>query len=327
MKRTGNLYQQIISIENLMLADNKARRGKLKSRGVIVHDANRVSNILRLHNQLADKSFRMSDYHVFRMITDNNKEREIYRLPYYPDRILHHAIMNVMEPIWVSLFTNDTYACIKNRGIHLAMVRLKRALKTDPDNTVYCLKMDIRKFYPSIDHETLKALLRKKLKDNDLLWLLDMIIDSAPGVPIGNYLSQYFANVYLSYFDHWLKEEKHVHYYFRYADDMVILHSDKAYLHNIRNDISGYLMQELKLQLKDNYQVFPVEKRGIDYLGYKFYHTHTLLRKSIKQHFCRKVAAMKKAGKNAEDVRLATCSWKGWAVHCNSRNLLTKLSA
>ena len=126
-----------------------------------------------------------------------------------------------MEPIWVSLFTEDTYSCIKNRGIHKAAAKVKKALKEDPEHTTYCLKMDVVKFYPSIEHDVLKMILRKKIKDQDLLWLLDLIIDSADGVPIGNYLSQYFANIVLAYFDHWLKEVKGVKYYFWYADDMV----------------------------------------------------------------------------------------------------------
>src|SRR5690606_15310200 len=140
------------------------------------------------------------------------KERLVYRLPYFPDRITHHAIMNVLEPIFVANLTTDTYSCIKGRGIHACANAVKKALKDVP-STKYCLKLDITKFYPSVDHEILKALLRRKFKDQDLLELLDEIIDSAPGLPIGNYLSQYLANFYLSYFDHWIKEKKRVKYY------------------------------------------------------------------------------------------------------------------
>ena len=137
-----------------------------------------------------------------------------------------------MEPIWYSLFVRDSYSCIKGRGIHGVVRKMKQVLK-DKGNTTYCLKLDIKKFYPSIDHAVLKMILRKKIKDVQLLALLDEIVDSAPGVPIGNYLSQFFANLYLTYFDHWLKEEQQVKYYIRYADDMVILHRDKAYLHQL----------------------------------------------------------------------------------------------
>ena len=122
--------------------------------------------------------------------------------------------MNILEQIWVSVFTKDTYSCIKGRGIHGAMRNVKRAIK-DRENARYCLKIDIRKFYPSIDHDVLKAIIRRKIKCKDTLALLDTIIDSTDGVPIGNYLSQYFANLMLAYFDHWIKEEKRVRYYFR----------------------------------------------------------------------------------------------------------------
>lgn len=141
--------------------------------------------------------------------------------------------------------------------------------------------MDIRHFYPSIDHELLKQIYRKKLKDPELLKLLDDIVDSAPGVPIGNYISQFFANLFLTYFDHYLKEDLKVRFYLRYADDMVILSSDKVVLHNILNRIQQK-MKELHLILKPNYQIFPVEDRGIDFLGYIFRHKYTLLRKRMK---------------------------------------------
>lgn len=138
--------------------------------------------------------------------------------------------------------------------------------------------LDIRKFYPSIDHEVLKGIIRKKIKDQKLLQLLDEIIDSAEGVPIGNYLSQFFANLYLTYFDHWLKEDKQVKYYFRYADDIVILHKDKEYLRELFEEMKQYL-DTLKLTFKDNYQIFKVEDRGISFVGYVIRHDYTLVRK------------------------------------------------
>lgn len=352
MKRIGNLFDQIISIENLRLADEKARKGKLRSYGVRVHDKNREANILALHEKLKNGTFRTSKYHIFTIYEP--KERKIYRLPYYPDRILHHAIMNVLEPIWVSIFNKNTYSCIKNRGIHKCAKDLKQALKKDPDGTRYCLKIDIRKFYPSINHDVLKGVVRRKIKDKSLLALLDEIIDSVnntdvpvrnfvsdgnggiievalnqenEGVPIGNYLSQYFANLVLAYFDHWLKEVKRVKYYWRYADDIVILAPNKEFLHALLRDIRVYL-RGLKLRVKPNYQVFPVDSRGIDFLGYVFFHTHTLLRKSIKQKLCRRVAKLnkRKITPTKEQYKQQICSWWGWCKHCDSLNLMNKLS-
>ena len=314
MKRIGNLYEQICSIENLNLADSIAQKGKQKQPGVIAHNRNKASNIEALHRALIDKTYVTSEYTTFPIWEP--KERIIFRLPYYPDRIVHHAVMIVLERIFVATFTADTYSCIKKRGIHAAARALKKALK-DKEGTNYCLKIDIKKFYPNVDHDILKHLLRRKIKDPDLLWILDGIIDSAEGLPIGNYLSQYLANFYLTYLDHWLKEEKKVRYYFRYADDMVFLSADKPYLHSLLAEIRTYLQINLKLEIKDNYQVFPVDDRGIDFVGYVFRHSHTMLRKGIKKSFARKVAK----GANPQSI----ASYTGWAKHCNSKNFVKKL--
>lgn len=314
MKRIGNLYHKIYSLDNLNMADKIACKGKKKQPGVIAHKKNREANIRALHECLMHKTYKTSAYTTFTIFEP--KERLIFRLPYYPDRITHHAIMNILEPIFMATFTSDTYSCIKKRGIHAAANALKKALR-DVEGTRYCLKLDITKFYPNIDHDILKQLLRRKFKDKDLLWLLDEIIDSTTGLPIGNYLSQYLANFYLSYFDHWIKEEKKVKYYFRYADDIVILSTNKPYLHQLLSDIRDYLAKELKLKVKNNYQVFPVDVRGIDFVGYVFRHTHTLLRKSIKKRF----AGMLKSNPNIQSI----ASYKGWAKHCDSKKLLNKL--
>lgn len=312
MKRIGSIYHRITSLANLREADAKAQKGKTNQYGVIRHNLNKEGNLLILQDLLESKTYRTSKYDIFKVI--EQKERTVYRLPYFPDRITHHAIMNVLEPVFVGTFTADTYSCIKKRGIHALLKNLKQDLK-DVEGTTYCLKFDVKKFYPSVDHHTLKMLLRRKFKDADLLWLLDEIIDSAPGLPIGNYLSQYLANFYLSYFDHWLKEEKKVKYYYRYADDMVILHHDKAVLHALLDDIKLYL-EELKLEVKENHQVFPVASRGIDFVGYVFYHTHIRLRKQIKKNFARKLARGDHAG---------TASYLGWLTHCNAKHLTKKL--
>jgi retron-type reverse transcriptase len=324
MKRLENLYEQICSLENLQLADEKARKGKLRSHGVIKHDRNREQNLIKLHEILKNGTFKTSTYEIFTIYEP--KEREIYRLPYYPDRIVHHAVMNVLEPVWVSIFTADTYSCIKERGIHNAAIKVKKALREHPEETKYCLKIDIRKFYPSIDHDILKRIVRLKLKDKRLLALLDEIIDSAGGVPIGNYLSQYFANLYLAYFDHWIKEQKGVKFYFRYADDIVVLHNDKLFLHGLFREMQSYLADNLKLQIKSNWQVFPVSARGIDFVGYVFYHTHTRLRKSIKKRFCRRLSRINKRKNITEETfKQAICPWWGWAKYCDSKHLINKL--
>lgn len=311
MRRLNNLYQKICSIENLQLADARASKGKGDQYGVQVHNKNKEANIALLHELLINKTYCTSPYTTFKVYEP--KERDIFRLPYFPDRITHHAVMNILEPIFVSVFTADTYSCIKRRGIHAAANAVKKSLRDVP-GTMYCLKLDIKKFYPSVDHAILKTLLEKKFKDRNLLWLLSEIIDSAEGLPIGNYLSQYLANFYLTYFDHWMKEIKKVKYYFRYADDLVILSDSKPLLHQLLSEIKNYLQHKLKLSVKHNYQVFPVDARSIDFVGYRFYHTHTLLRKTIKKNF----ACMISKSRNPASI----ASYYGWAKHCNSNHLI-----
>lgn len=203
-------------------------------------------------------------------------------------------------------FTADTYSCIKGRGIHKASYNLRKSLKK---GYKYCLKLDIVKFYQSIDNQILKRIIRRKIKDEKLLSLIDEIIDSSEGLPIGSYLSQHLANLYLTYFDHFVKEKLRVERYFRYADDMVILSNDKEILWEWFKAISTYLNDELKLKVKKNYQVFPISSRGIDWVGYVHYQNYTLIRKTIKQRY--------KKSKNKK-------GYKGWLIHACTTNLIRK---
>jgi retron-type reverse transcriptase len=314
MKRYNNLYEKIYSIENLRLADAVARRGKLDQPGIRKHDENREANLLELQGMIKSKTYRTGEYKKF--IVKEPKIREISCLEYFPHRILHHAIMNVIEPILVPTFTADSYSNIKGKGIDAACNALKRAL-CDLSGTKYFLKLDIQKFYPSIDHDILKKLLRRKIKDNDLLELLDGIIDSASGVPIGNYLSQYFSNLYLTPLDHFIKEQLRVKRYYRYADDIVILAADKPYLHVLLGEIRNYLTINLNLTIKKNYKVWPTSE-GIDFLGSVFRHTHIRMRKRIKENFAKEVA-----GPNRPQV---IAGFMGWAKRTNSKRLVEKLT-
>lgn len=318
MKRVNGLWGKIISPENLRMADAMARKGKRKQRGIIEHDKNKEANIMALHSALRDKTYRTSKYVTFPVYEP--KERIVFKLPYYPDRIVHWAVMLVLEPIFVSMFTADTYSCIKGKGIHGALRAVKAALR-DEDGTRYCLKLDVTKFYPSVNHTILKRMLRRKFKDQNLLWLLDEIIDSADGLPIGNFLSQFLANFYLTSFDHWMKEAMRVKDYFRYSDDIVVFDSDKRSLHQLLAHIREYFWHNLKLIVKSNYQIFPIAPRergrGLDFIGYVFYHTHILMRKSIKQRFARMISRRPKLDSIA--------SYYGWACHANCNHLLKTL--
>lgn len=315
MKRYGNLYKKIYDLDNIRLAHKNAKRGKSKYSEVKRIEKNLEFYIHKIHNLLKDKTFKNGKYHIFTKAF-HNKEREIYKLPYFPDRIIHHCIVQILEPIWTKCFIKHTYSSIKHRGIHQCLRHVKQSLK-NKEETMYCLKMDVRKFYPSIDHIILKKILRKKIKCKDTLWVLDIIIDSTKGIPIGNYLSQFFGNLYLAYFDHWIKEEKHCRNYFRYCDDVVILHSNKEFLHSLREETQEYLNKELNLSLKSNWQVFPIESRGLDFVGYKHYHSYTLLRKSIFISFKRQILKIiNRRFVSLRSVLNGLTSYQGWVKHC-----------
>lgn len=324
------LWDAICSMDNLKAAHKNAKKGKGWYQEVKQVDSNPEYYLGLLQNMLINKTYHTSEYQTFYK-TEGNKERLIYKLPYFPDRICQWAVLQVIEPILLRNFTADTYSAIPGRGIHLCFYRLQEAMQKDVKGSQYCLKIDAKQYYPSIDHAILKEKYRRLFKDDDLLWLLDEVIDSTPGeagIPIGNYLSQYSGNFYLSAFDHWIKEVKGVKHYFRYMDDIVILHESKEYLHRLRKEIDEYFHTKLKLTIKENWQVFPTFKRGLDYVGYRSFLEYTLLRKSTCKTFKAKMVAINKKRLNGEELSYSEwCSinsYKGWLKHCDSYRLQEK---
>lgn len=323
MKRVGNLYEKICDIENLRLAHKQARRGKSFYTEVKLIDENEDEYLYRLQDMLIHKTYHTSKYEVFEK-KEGKKIRKIYKLPYFPDRICQWAIIQVIEPYLIRTLTDDTYSALPGRGVERARRKMVRALKTDPENTVWCLKIDISKYYPNINIDKLKLKYRRLFKDDDLLWLLDEILDSNPdtGVPIGNYLSQYSGNIYLSDFDHRVKEVYRVKHYFRYMDDMVFLSSSKEELQALIKEITKYLVDEYDLKVKDSWSLFRVEDRGIDFVGYVFKHDSIRLRKSIA-HSIKKTSSKIRWRVN-NDIELnrhlyfSFNSLKGWLKHSHS---------
>jgi hypothetical protein len=326
MKRIGNLYGRIHDIKNLKPAHKNARKGKSYYRDVKMVNDDEDYYLKQTQESLVNKTYKTSPYKVSK-VWDRTKEREIYKLPYYPDRIVQWAVLQIIEPYLLKTLISNTFSSIKGRGIHSGLDKVKCALK-DEENTLYCLKFDVRHYYPSINHEILKQKYRRIFKDNDLLWLIDEIIDSVEmsegtGIPIGNYLSQWSANVYFSGFDHWLKEVKHCKYVFRYMDDVVILSGSKEDLHGLLKEIGEYFY-DLKLELKGNYQIFPVDVRGIDFLGYRIFRNYVLLRKSTCLNFKRKMLKMRKKKALSYSDGCSIQSYLGWLKWCNSYRLKTK---
>lgn len=350
MKRIGNLYEKIYDIENLRKAHKNAKKGKGWYKEVKMIDEDLDKYLYQLQDMLKNHTYKTSDYEIFYK-NDGGKTRKIYKLPYYPDRIAQWAIIQVIEPYLIKHFIADTYSAIPGRGIHKGLERLRKALYTDPDNCQYCLKLDLRHYYQSINHDILKKKYRRLFKDADLLRALDEIIDSVntadeddlveiyvilleedidpeTGEPIGNYLSQYSGNYYLSDFDHWIKEVKHVKTYYRYMDDITILGRTKEELWELFYDIQEYLKDNLKLRIKDNYQIFPTYVRGIDFLGYRNFRDYALLRKSTCKNMKIKLVAIK--GKVDAGMEMNYSEWCsvnsywGHLKHCDSKRLYNK---
>lgn len=330
MKRYGHLFEKICSMDNLRLAHKNARAGKSWYADVKMVSDNEEEYLTALRNMLLNKTYNTSEYTVFKR-REGKKDRLIYKLPYYPDRICQWAHIQVIEPYFLKQLMSCTYSAIPGRGIHQAVKHIHAAIRKDPDGMKYCLKLDVSKYYPSIDHTVLKQKLRRLFKDPDLLWLLDEIIDSTPGnvgIPIGNYFSQYAGNFYLSSFDHWIKEVKRVKHYFRYMDDICIFADNKEDLHAIFEEVKVYMEQELHLTIKANWQIFPTFVRGLDFVGYRFFKEYTLLRKSTCQQFKRKMLNIaKKIRRHVEMSFTDWCSinsYRGWLIWCDGTRLAQK---
>lgn len=353
MKRYGNLFDKICSMDNLYLAFQNAKRGKGWYEEVKIIEKRPYYYLAALQYKLKNHLYKTSDYEVF-IKNDTGKERKIYKLPFYPDRVAQWAIIQVIEPYLLKQFIEDTYSAIPNKGIHFGLHRLTDAMWNDIPGCQFCMKLDVRHYYQSINHDILKQKYRRLFKDSELLWVLDEIIDSvhtadfedennarkilnlAPGeplpsemgVPIGNYLSQYSGNFYLSDFDHWIKEEKHVKHYFRYMDDICIFASTKEELHELFKDIKQYLNINLNLTIKTNYQIFPSYVRGVDFLGYRVFLNYVLLRKSTCKQMKKKMTRLYLKCSEGNMMNYSEwCSihsYNGWLVHCDSYRLAKK---
>ncbi len=332
MKRYGNLFERIVDINNIVRAHLNARKGKTRDKDVRRVDRDVLGYCTKIRQMLIDKTYTTSEYHLFE-IEDSGKRREIAELPYYPDRIIQWAVLQVIEPIFCKHLIPTTYAALPKRGTHAALKKLRQYMTDDPSGTRYCLKLDVKKFFPNIDKTILKSLLRRKFKDKDLLWLLDDIVDSydkgnPKGIPIGSYTSQYFGNFYLSYFDHWTKEQKRVKYYLRYMDDIVILSGDKEYLHRLRDEIAEYLASNLKLTIKENWQVFPSAVRGIDFVGYRYFGEFTLLRNNTKKRLKKAAKRLRRKTERGKRLNLSDRStlgsYNGILKWCDSTRLKDK---
>ena len=327
MKRYGNLYPQIYDFSNLELSYKKARRCKRFRAEVLRFTERKEENLIDIQNHLIWKSYRPGEYRKF-TVTEP-KERQIMALP-FRDRVMQHAVNNIIEPLFDKSFIYHTYACRKDKGAHKASDALTGWLYEyhAAGKRAYCLKADISKYFQSIHHGTLKWIIRKRIKCPDTLWILDMIIDNSEcdtgrGIPVGNLSSQLFANIYLSELDRFVKHKLRIHHYMRYMDDFIILSDDKQALHGVLSEIHDFLEDELHLKLNPKTDIFPV-KNGVDFVGYRHYHSHKKVRKSSIKRMNKRVKQFKE-GKMPRERFIATLvSWLGHITHADTWHLREK---
>lgn len=320
MKRYGFLIEQVIEESNLIDAFDAVMRGKKRTRTVRYLIKHRDSLLSELAEEIKAGTYRPTGYREFEVV-EHGKVREIQSLP-FKDRIALHAIMNILGKVFGGMLIRDTFASLPKRGIHDGLKRVGKALK-DKAGTKYCLKLDLKKFYHSVDQDVLIELLGRKVKDDKFMNILIGIIRSYDtGLPIGYHSSQWLGNFYLCLLDYYVKIVLGVKYYFRYCDDIVILSSSKQELHAILEKIRSVIEGRLHLTIKSNYQIFPVKARGIDFLGYVIRHDYVLVRKHIKVRVARRLHKIK--SKKRRYIVIA--SFWGWIKHCNGKHLFFKLT-
>lgn len=325
MKRVGHLYEQIIDIENIKLAIHNASARKKNRTSVkrVLEDVDKsAQNVQRI---LMSGEYKPSPYYVQHIIDNSSsKHRQIFKPMFYPDQIIHWAVMQVIQPVLFKGMYHYSCGSIPGRGGAHGRKALKRWLEKDPKNTKYCLQIDVSKFYPSIDQAALKRMLRQKIKDDQCLSILGSIIDSTEsGLPIGNYTSQWLANFYLDGLDHFIKEELKVKYYIRYMDDGVLFGPNKKRLHQVRREIVAYL-STIGLSMKGSWQVFKVNARPVDFLGFRFYRTHITLRRRNALRIRRRVRKVARKSRVCFRDAAAILSYLGWIYHSNSYGYMQK---
>lgn len=325
MKTVNNLYQQIYNFSNLHKAYQKARLNKRYKQDVLMFSANLEEELINLQNHLIYKSYIPGKYHQF--FVHDPKTRLILALP-FRDRVIHQALCGIINPIFEPTFIYDSYACRVGKGTLAGVDRVKGFLDKEKSkhDKVYCLKMDVTKYFYSIDHNILKRLIRSKIRCKNTLWLIDLIIDSTDdeiGIPVGNLTSQLFANIYLNKLDHFIKEQLLMKHYVRYMDDMIILHHDKRILWSALKEVKEFLF-EYKLRLNNKTAVFDV-CAGIDFLGYRQFLNRRILRKRIMQKNYRKFNKYIKSNKDDAHINRSLQSLKGQCKHCDGTKILEKI--
>ena len=342
MKKHNNLYKKLCSHDNLVLAYRKARKGKSKKEYVVNFESNLINNLKILQEELINKTYSPSNLKKF--IIRDPKTRTIHS-SVFRDRIVHHAIINLLNPIYEKIFIYDSFASRKNKGTHNAVNRFESFVKKVSSNgrlirnnfnknsiKGYVLKADFRHYFDSVNHDVLINILRKKI-DEDLIGLIKIVLENfenskGVGMPLGNYTSQFFANVYLNELDYYVKHILKVKFYIRYVDDFIILHKDKRVLKYYLKHINNFLPC-LKIKLHPDKTGIHALRNGITFMGYRVFYHYRLLRKRNIRYF------MKKFQKNIflynnqeiseEQLESRINGWLGYAKFGNTFNFRKQL--
>ena len=343
MKREKNLYGKLCSWENIYLAARKARKRKRSKSDVQKFEYDLEENLMQIQAELKEGRFKPGKYRRFKVTEP--KERDICAAP-YKDRVVHHAIINIIEPLWEKEFYYHSYACRVGKGMHKAITVCQKYVRRNK----YVLKCDIRKYFPSIDHEILKSILSRKIGDVKLLKLINLVIDDSPeqdslavlfpgddlytlmerkrGIPIGNLTSQFFANVYLNELDKFIKHNCKVRDYLRYMDDFLLFSDSKEELSKIRKELEEFL-NGLRLELHSRKtQIFPV-KNGVKFLGFQIFRGRIRLQKENIRRFEKRMHIRQKQYAayeiDSDTIKQGIVAWMGHAGHGNTKKLISKL--
>lgn len=325
MKRVGNIFESVCSFDNLLMAAQRAQRAKRYRPEVLRFNLRLEDNLVELGRELRESRYRPAGHRHFRVYEP--KERWISATP-YRDRVVHHAVCNIIEPVLDRGMIYDCWANRRGKGSHRAVLRYQQFA----DRYRFTLKMDIRKYFPAIDHEILKGQLRRSFKDGRLLELLDRIIDDGTnpepfvqtfpgddlftplnrrrGLPIGNLTSQLFANVYLADFDHWAKEHLGVSAYLRFVDDFVLLSDDPRQLHDWRDEVR-HRFEQLRITTHPRKCVIRRVEEGLPFLGYVVWPHKIRVRGETVRRFRRRWRRRRKTGEDPQTLIRSLAAWDG----------------
>lgn len=321
-------YVKLTSVENLIQAWSEFKVGKSKKRDVQFFERNLEDNLFSLYGELKKKIYKHSSYEEFYVY--DPKRRHIHKA-LVRDRVLHHLLYKYLYLIFDKSFIYDSYSCRQDKGTHKGLKRLReftRKVSKNYTKNCFILKLDIKKFFASVDHDVLPKLLSKKVQDKAILWLLSEVLNSfnseageGKGIPLGNLTSQVFANIYMNELDQFIKHKLKIKYYLRYADDFVLLSNNKKDLENCLFPIKEFLEKELKLELHPNKIIFRKLDWGIDFLGYIVLPHYILPKTKTKKRLLKKLR--EKVGEENFDQSLQ--SYLGYLSHANSYKLTQKL--